>query len=388
MDISEKAARELCKIRGQDADEKVKDMQGDYLGISSRWIVVSREIDQHREVAQAIALAQSVRTELKEGLKLTIEEYFNSDRDLFEAEYTIVKTQAESNYPGNLLPKKEDPARDVPAPQQSSCTCPSGDGSLRWPCPVQASEPVETLPAADAAPLQQLADQAQELDMGYGPNACQTCGKTQRAADAAQQQQVECWTRFIDTDEEFIDLMSAWRHADKGDAARKAFDDVHAYVTRAAAPPAPQKPVAWRWKLGEDELHGQLHNDWRFSSVPLAQFRDRVIEALYGEPAPQQAESQTLREKFDKVFLSTNGFHTKAELTLEWDKGLSGVLFRAGAAAQPDAAEVCKQALLALREVTHSLEYLDTAYPEAAGKWDRSKTIERARAIIAAEGMS
>jgi uncharacterized Zn finger protein (UPF0148 family) len=33
-------------------------------------------------------------------------------------------------------------------------------------------------PLVSADPLQALADQAQELDMGYGPNACPTCGKS------------------------------------------------------------------------------------------------------------------------------------------------------------------------------------------------------------------
>lgn len=43
---------------------------------------------------------------------------------------------------------------------------------------------------------------------------------------------------------------------------------------------------------------------------------------------------ETLREQFDAAFLSANGFHTKAELANEWEKGLSGHMFRAGAAAR------------------------------------------------------
>jgi hypothetical protein len=37
---------------------------------------------------------------------------------------------------------------------------------------------LEAASAAPADPLQELADQAQQLNMGYGPNACQTCGKS------------------------------------------------------------------------------------------------------------------------------------------------------------------------------------------------------------------
>jgi hypothetical protein len=33
-------------------------------------------------------------------------------------------------------------------------------------------------------PLQELADQAQALDMGYGPNACPTCGKSAPSVSA------------------------------------------------------------------------------------------------------------------------------------------------------------------------------------------------------------
>lgn len=40
-----------------------------------------------------------------------------------------------------------------------------------------------------------------------------------------------------------------------------------------------------------------------------------------------------LREQFDAVFLSLNGFHTKAELNHAWEN-LHGMLFRAGAAAK------------------------------------------------------
>jgi hypothetical protein len=54
-----------------------------------------------------------------------------------------------------------------------SCSCHSMPGVKHiMPCCYPTSD--ET-----ADPLQELVDQAQELDMGYGPHACPTCGKSQ-----------------------------------------------------------------------------------------------------------------------------------------------------------------------------------------------------------------
>jgi hypothetical protein len=44
------------------------------------------------------------------------------------------------------------PSEQIASTQQAeACTCPSGDGSLRWPCPVHAAQQAE--PAQSAVPM-------------------------------------------------------------------------------------------------------------------------------------------------------------------------------------------------------------------------------------------
>jgi hypothetical protein len=55
----------------------------------------------------------------------------------------------------------------------------NGDAVTHW-----MHKPAAQSVSAD--PLQELADQSQALDMGYGPNACSSCGKSASAAPVAQ----------------------------------------------------------------------------------------------------------------------------------------------------------------------------------------------------------
>jgi len=121
---------------------------------------------------------------------------------------------------------------------------------------LHTNEPIQkaaTLPAADAEALAAARDRrypipdsphASVLNQAHCNRAAYEFGWADRAADAAQPQQVKGWTRLTDADDEFVSLMCDWRHAELGDAARKAFDDVYAFVKRAAAPPAPQQAEA------------------------------------------------------------------------------------------------------------------------------------------------
>lgn len=55
--IHDAAARELCRIRGEDPDEIVRDENAhyDYAGICPRWMNARAEIRKHQEISEAIS---------------------------------------------------------------------------------------------------------------------------------------------------------------------------------------------------------------------------------------------------------------------------------------------------------------------------------------------
>ncbi|QFG06758.1 hypothetical protein CPT_Mulock_056 [Klebsiella phage Mulock] len=76
--------------------------------------------------------------------------------------------------------------KEQPAPIASVCTCPSGDGSLRWPCPVHPGKsPAQSdcCPAqSDCCPAQNSVNPEQSpIDHGYRPECeCSGCKATAR----------------------------------------------------------------------------------------------------------------------------------------------------------------------------------------------------------------
>ncbi len=69
--------------------------------------------------------------------------------------------------------------KEQPAPIASVCTCPSGDGSLRWPCPVH---PGKSPAQSDCCPAQNSVNPEQSpIDHGYRPECeCSGCKATAR----------------------------------------------------------------------------------------------------------------------------------------------------------------------------------------------------------------
>lgn len=81
-------------------------------------------------------------------------------------------------------------------------------------------------------------------------------------------------------------------------------------------------PAARRARNGDEYggAFGSMFIVWQDAVAACAPAVSEQVDALTDE-----------RAAFDSAFLSANGFHTKAELEEEWLKGLSGVMFRAGA---------------------------------------------------------
>ena len=84
-----------------------------------------------------------------------------------------------------------------------------------------------------------------------------------------------------------------------------------------------------------DQAHDGTYKDNRIAAKWSAWKARAAIAHPIGQQSPsidqQGGAHANLRDQFDAAFLSMNGFHTKAELAAEWS-GLSGMLFRAGAA--------------------------------------------------------
>lgn len=104
-------------------------------------------------------------------------------------------------------PKDGEPRLHIneqPAPIAAVCTCPSGDGSLRWPCPVHAdNSPTQSdcCPAQNhVSPEQNSVAPAQSpIDHGYRPECkCSGCKTTSRICaelSANSPANPNCWCR-------------------------------------------------------------------------------------------------------------------------------------------------------------------------------------------------
>ncbi|HHH3882937.1 TPA: DUF550 domain-containing protein [Klebsiella quasipneumoniae subsp. similipneumoniae] len=94
--------------------------------------------------------------------------------------------------------------KEQPAPIASVCTCPSGDGSLRWPCPAH---PGNSPAQSDCCPEQNHVSPAQNsvapaqspIDHGYRPECeCSGCKATARICaelSANSSANPDCWCR-------------------------------------------------------------------------------------------------------------------------------------------------------------------------------------------------
>ena len=71
----------------------------------------------------------------------------------------------------------------APTPPSQQCTCPSGDGSLRWPCPSHPPEPERT-PLTDEQ-IERLRDQTFSTGNPYCPCDSKTMRKAVQAAERA-----------------------------------------------------------------------------------------------------------------------------------------------------------------------------------------------------------
>ena len=225
--------------------------------------------------------------------------------------------------------------------------------------PFAEDELPHGLPAADAAQPQQAVPEGWKLVPITLPDSMLEKLTRNSYLHPALQQQWNDWLAAAPPAPQQADMQAMWNEAMQDPDFRKDIAQQSAEVAQTASEPAPQQAATMMCpQCGVDRF--------KLPCPGTADDCAMVADAHLLTPAPQQAEALTLREEFDKAFLSMNGFHTQAELTLEWDKGLSGLMFRAGASAKTGGLQFDASDMQTQHEVGFKLGQEFAAQPDAA----------------------